>query len=167
MPEVKLLLPKFLTKEVVLAAMRAVGKTAMDSYPLKREAFHTVLIAPAMEYEGGRYPNHPIQPVVLAELSHGIRRVWTRDYANIAQCKTLQLWHGRNDGGTDAKPHLLMEGDTPYWGGVWREGLAAGCSGVQSHFDRMISGMVIDASVALAYDAYVSWRERNPDADFV
>ncbi|MFA6519237.1 MAG: hypothetical protein WCT41_00200 [Candidatus Paceibacterota bacterium] len=167
MSEVKLLLPKFLTKEIVLTAMRSVGSIAVGAFPLKRNTFHTVLIAPAMEYEADRYPNHPIQPVVIAELSHGNKSEWSHDYANIAQCKTLQLWHGRNDGGTDAKPHLLMEGDTPFWGGVWRDGLASGCSGVQSHFDRMIAGMVVDAAVALAYDACIAWCVQNPDADFV
>ena len=167
MPEVKLLLPKFLTREVVLVAMHSVGEFAMNAFPLKRKTFNTGVIAAAMEYEASCYPNHPIRPVMIAELSHGDKGEWSRDYANIAQCKTLQLWHGRNDGGTDAKPHLLMEGDAPYWGGVWREGLASGCSGIQSHFDRMIAGMVIDASIALAYDACVAWRAQNPDKDFV
>lgn len=166
MPETKLLLPRFLTREVSESAMRTVAAIAIEKFPLKRKTFHTVLLAPAMEYKVGHYPNHPIRPFVVAELSHGDKSSWSRNYADIAQCKTLQLWHHRNDGGTDTLPHLLMEGDTPYWGGAWHYGLAAGCSGVQSHYDRMISGMIIEASVALAYDAYLAWRAINPDADF-
>lgn len=177
MPESK---PKFLTKEVVSSAahtaIRSVNELVFSSAPVKIEieTCCVVVLVPAMGddrvMEYADWPNHPIQP-------HSIEYCYNRNvgkaapelarYQSIAQCKALQLWHGRNDGGTDTQPHLLFRGDTPYWGGVRRDGIAVACSGLEPHFDRMIAGMTADICIALSYQAYVEWAKGNSDRDFL
>ena len=114
----------------------------------------------------GDAPGYPCQPVLLYEQSFGTIADWEHRYGIIARSKAIQLWTGRNDGRTDNQPHLLFPGDTPYWGGVKRNGIVVACSGVQPWFDQMISGMTIDAMVALAYDAYKT-DELAEDADLL
>lgn len=163
MPESKLLLPKFLTKGIaefaMITAARALRQPDWAIHVLKHPTFHIVILVPAMQM-GGEYPNYPLQPHMLAELNFGeSKSSWKYPYDEIAQCKALQLWHGRNDGGTDIQPHLLFSGDTPFWGGVKRNGIVVACSGVKPFFDRMIASVTADICVALAYDAW----ERSPD----
>jgi hypothetical protein len=77
------------------------------------------------------------------------------DYDSIAKCKALQLWQGRNDDRTDIAPHLMFAGDAPYYGGVKRHGIVVTCSGVQPWFDKMISAMICEMLVGLAYNAWM------------
>jgi hypothetical protein len=159
-------LPRFLTKELALEMMGEIARFVVATFPTKRTTFHIVMLVPQMDYDSNEYPNNPITPCLLAEYSHDGHKAWERDYDNIARCKALQLWHDRNDGGTDTKPHLLISGDTPYWGGVKRDGIVVACSGVEPYFDRMIAGMVADACIARSYRNYLTWRAENPDEDF-
>jgi hypothetical protein len=162
-----LLLPKFLTRKIAGEAMRLAAQTAIATGHLKRETFHIILLVPGMKTEDHTFfPNFPIVPHMLAEYTHGDRKTWQRDYANIAQCKALQLWQGRNFGGTDSVSHLLIEGETPYRGGVKRDGIVVACSGVDSEDDQMISGISIDISIALAHKARLAWQAANPGIDF-
>ena len=64
-------------------------------------------------------------------------------------------------------PHLLFLGDTPYWGGVKREGIVVACSGVQPHFDRMIAGMVADGLIAMAYELWMTSEDKQEGASFL
>ncbi len=154
--------PKFLTEEVAKQAMEEIGLHHMSitSIPLKRMMCHVVILVPAM-FTGGKYPeDYRIEPRLLYERSFA-KEQWERDYTEIARCKALQLWHNRNDDRTDCMPHLLFPGDTPYWGGVKRQGIVVACSGVQPYFDKMISGMVADTCIALAYHHYAEWAKEN------
>ena len=167
----KLLSPLFLTKTMaenaIGAAVDAAQSNRLGVY-LKHNMCHVVILVPAMNDGGGvGYPNYPIQPHLLAELGFGEKEKWPHDFSNIAQCKALQLWHNRNDGGTDVKPHLLFSGDTPFWGGVKRDGIVVACSGVQPWFDRMIAGMTADVCIALAYNAWMKSLDKAKGVDFV
>ncbi|MDD2657364.1 MAG: hypothetical protein PHD04_01730 [Candidatus Pacebacteria bacterium] len=163
MSEVKLLLPKFLTEKMAEEAIETVVRATLSPpmcHDIEHAMFHIVVLVPGMVVEIGNYPNYPIRPYLLAEHSEGNREKWPYDYVEIAQCKALQLWHDRNDGGTDIKPHLLFPGDTPFWGGVKRNGIVVACSGVQPYFDRMIAGMVADICIAYAYHAWMLSKDK-------
>ncbi|MFA6407871.1 MAG: hypothetical protein WCW36_00115 [Candidatus Paceibacterota bacterium] len=170
----KLLLPFFLTKEIAEEAMRMALTSAL-SEDFKRHLrhpnepqFHIVMLVSALEAKAmACYPNLPLYPHTLAEYSYGDRGKWRYDFRQIARCKTLQLWQERNNGGTDSSAHLLFPGDTPFWGGILREGIAVGCSGDKPWIDRMIAGITSDIAIALAHDAKVEWIEANPDACFL
>lgn len=130
--------------------------------------FHIVMLVPALETKPmACYPNIPTHPYLLAEFSYGSEKQWRYDFRQIARCKTLQLWQGRNNGGTDSSAHLLFPGDTPFYGGVMRDEIAVGCSGDKSWIDRMIAGIVADISIAIAHDAKVEWLKANPDVCFL
>lgn len=163
--------PKFLTAEIARTAVEEVirGLTGPDALSklFKRQAFHIVVLGPSMkddlntDYAG--WPAYQIQPALIYEHSVGKDEgLWTDKYDDVAKCKALQLWHGRQDGGTDILPHLLFPGDTIYWGGVKREGIVVAVSGVQPWFDRMIAGLVADMIIGLSYDA---WMRSNDKMD--
>ncbi len=173
-PQRGLLLPFFLTKKIAEEAMRTALRVALSGdfkrhlkYP-KDPQFHIVMLVPGLEAKPMEcYPHMPIYPHLLAEFSYGDHERWRYDFKGIARCKTLQLYQGRNNGGTDSSAHLLFPGDTPFYGGVMRDRIAVGCSGDKSWIDRMIAGMSIDISIALAHDAKVAWMKANPDACFL
>jgi hypothetical protein len=162
--------PRFLVTAAEEALLMVVGAIldydrGCDPAMLKRREFHVVVVGPQVitELSEGVLFRSPykrsIGPHIMAERSEGDRADWKYAYQDIARGKALQLWEDRNDGGTDIQPHLLFEGDTPFWGGVKRSGIVVTCSGVQPYFDRMIAGMVADATIGLAYDAWM----RSPD----
>lgn len=174
---VKLITPKYLSVTNAALAVEEACAVAMRVMPgkLERRHCHIVVLVPGMEDASKtgyhNYPNYPIQPVCLYETSFGEPEAWDRPYDRIAQCKALQLWTRRHDGRTGSVPHFLFPGDTPFWGGVRREEgdmyVVVACSGVQSHFDKMISGIAADIFMALAYDAYENDEERKSGADFL
>ena len=156
-------LPKFLTEDIAKRAVDTVIAAVFENRQvfnfdvLSKRMGHLVVFVPARVV--GTAVDGTMVPYMLHERS--IRpELWTTDYAGIARSKVRQLWFDQNiDGATDSMPHLLFPGDTPFWGGVKRHGIAAAFSGVQSHFDQMISGMTVDMIKALARDAW----EKSPD----
>ncbi len=155
-------LPKFLTEDI---AKRAIGEVINAVFQrglniVNQQACHIVVLVPSMK--DGRpddysdYPDFVLKPHVLCSESYN-REAWPQGHKLdvIAKCKALQLWQGRNDDRTDAIPHLLFPGDCPFWGGVKRHGIVVACSGVHSWLDKMISGMVADMMIGMAYDAWM------------
>jgi len=172
---VNLLTPKYITEGICYKAVLSVLNLTMhEKAPLyndlKRHQCHIVVLVPAMEdareEDYPAWPNYPMQAKAVYEHSVG-EDEWEHQYDNIARCKALQLWTGRNDDRTSPIPHLLFSGDTQYWGGVNRRGFVVTCSGVQPWFDKMISGMVSDIIVALAHDAFVNDPEVQAGVDFL
>ena len=157
--------PKFLTLEIANLAVSLAVNTVFDgaviSSLINRKMCHVIVLAPAMEE--GVWPNCTVKPFALCERSFGQAYMWPYPFDRIARCKALQLWYGRNDGGTDCQPHLLFPGDTPFWGGVKRQGIVVACSGIQPHFDRMIAGMVADLCIGMAYDAWMTSADLKDD----
>lgn len=177
-PEVHMVTPKFLTKELAALAVESVMKAVMDRHVnervnlmLKRQSCHIVILVPSMKDDRQAdypdWPNYHIEPSCLYEYSEGRKDQWSAKYDDIARCKALQLWHDRNDDRTDIMPHLLFPGDTPFWGGVKRHGIVVTCSGVQPYFDKMISGMVADMLIGLAYHAWMMSNDKAEDVDFL
>jgi hypothetical protein len=169
-----LLAPKFLTSNIATLAVERVfdivftGAGVLDF--VRNEGGHITIIVPTMEEMGHRYPDYPIHPDVLFERSRGELSDWKYDYTNIARCKALQLWHNRNDDRTDCIPHLLFPGDTPFWGGVNRHGIVVAYSGEKPYIDKMISGMVADMCVGLAYATWMTSDDKkatDSDACFI
>lgn len=168
MPEGKnLLTPKYLTPEIARRAIAVAVKAVMqgEDIPVKRNHCHVVVLVPGMQDDRATdYPNWPDYPttaVMLAEESFGDQEAWEHPYDNIARCKALQLYTDRNDGRAGIIPHLVFSGDTPYWGGVKRDGIVVACSGVQPWFDRLIAGIVTDTIIALAHHAYETDEGRS------
>jgi hypothetical protein len=163
--------PKFLNNATANLAINLITEAIqhpMIQVDLRRNAFHIVVLVPKMEIGLGSHQMYSTQPHTLAEYSHN-KNLWPQsaNYDKIAHCKALQLWYGNADGGTDTKPHLLFSGDTPFWGGVKRDGIVVACSGVQPYFDRMISGMVADICIAYAYHAWATSRDKEKGVDFL
>ena len=170
-----LLTPKFLTKEMAEFAVHAVLNTVFKDptfkkLGIKRPACHIVVMVPGMKDDrAADYPNWPdyeLKPVSLYEHSRN-KKNWTAKYDDIARCKALQLWHGRNNGGMGSSSHLLFPGDTPFWGGVNREGIVVTCSGVQSWFDRMIAGMIADMLIAWAHEQLTTSQDMKDEVAFL
>lgn len=163
-----LLTPKFLTSKMASTAVQHVFNSTLlskDMAPLmNRKQGHIVILVPAMLDERiddyPNWPNYAVQPHLLYEQSEGAEESWEYPFDNIARCKALQLWHGRNDDGqTDSNAHLLFPGDTHYWGGVKRHGMVVAFSGEKPWIDQLISGNTADMLKALGRDAF----ERSSD----
>ena len=157
--------PRFLTEEIARTAVERLLPQIMSFPELGRVFCHIVILVPVMKKTGAEadWQNNRIEPHVLYEHSFGNKAEWPREFDLIARGKAQQLWYDRNDSRTDLSPHLLFPGDSPYWGGVKREGIVVTCSGVQQWFDRMIAGIISDSCIALAYNAWMisSDKEQN------
>lgn len=180
-----LLTPKFLTADMAEVAAYTAIETILDQ-PLvdqtgftqtrlnrylqpKRKQCHIVVLVPGMVDDFTEsYPNWPVQPVLLYEVSNldGAEK-FEAPFDDIARSKALQLWTDRNDDRTDCIPHLLFPGDTPYWGGVKRRGIVVTCSGVEPYNDKLISGMVADLLVAMSHAAWKASPEYKEGVDFL
>jgi hypothetical protein len=166
------LTPRFLGPESVKAVIENVLLLAMSDQSLLgklliRNVCHVVVLVPSVD-NGEGWSEQKHEPFLLASCSYGDRRLWTADYDKIARSKATQLWYGRNDDGhTDVMPHLLLPGDTIYWGGVKRKGIVVACSGVQPYFDRMFSGVIADVLIAYAYHQFESSVKTGQSVDFL
>jgi hypothetical protein len=160
--------PKFLTKQIAKQAVKSVLKTVFKTpigELLEQQDLHIVVLVPAMKNDWSsvfpQWPNYEIEPTALYQKSVGDRKKWKYPFDDLARNKALQLWQGRNDDRTDIMPHLLFSGDVPYWGGVKRHSVVVTCSGPSPWLDKMISGMIADMIVGLAYDAWMKSPEKK------
>ncbi len=159
--------PAFLEQATVCRLMADIAKFVFDTFSLGNPDMHVLMLVPEMK-KMGSYPAHEIVPFVFARYTNGDALVPKQAlYQDLAECKALQLWDDRNFGGPNSVPHLLLRGDTPYWGGVKRDGIVVACSGLASHYDRMLSSMVADACIAIAHGNYLAWRDANSGVDYV
>lgn len=160
-------LPIFLTQEIVNQAISSVipilTKESLLGSHFKRHQFHIVVLVPKQVTNQDGHVH--ISPHILHEQTFGDKSSWERPYDEIARSKAFTLWQERHDGRTDAIPHLLYTGDTPFYGGVKRDEIVVTCSGLQPWFDKMLSGMLADICIALAYDAWqLSEQNKNKKA---
>ena len=167
----KRLTPTFLTKEVADLAIQTVLNAVFDvnggiDILLDRRMCHIDVLVPSTQHDDDRWMPRQIEPLLLHEHSVSPDE-WPHGFGLIARSKATELWDGQNDGRTDCQPHLLFSGDTPFWGGVKREGIVVACSGIQPHFDRMIASMIADMCVALAYNAWKISEDNARGVDFL
>lgn len=167
-----MLTPVFLTKEIAKKAVHYIEEIIhdMDDVLLPHIMCHILILVPSMKPARDKdfpyWPNYKIEPYMLYEHSIGNPKKWPHNFSGIAKSKALQLWHERNDDRTDCMPHLLLPGETPFWGGVKRHGIVVSCSGFQPYFDKMFSGLVADMCIGLTYNAWIK-AKANIDEDFL
>ncbi len=158
--------PIFLTEDIAVAAIVHISPLISKLYEggvLERDAFAVIVLVPSLDacpenlHRSSR-PSVRTKPYVLLEWKEG-EASWPYPFDKIARSKALELWYGRNNGGTDCMPHLLFPGDTPYWGGVKRDGIVVTCSAFEQHLDQMVAGMVADFCIGMAYHKWASVRE--------
>jgi hypothetical protein len=168
--------PKFLTPNLAAIAVQNALNSLFDDRIKKilkphREHLHIVILVPGMKDDRSSdyadWPNYPQEAVLLYEHSRGNLEDFEHPFHEIARCKALQLWHDRNDGGTDTISHLLFPGDTPFWGGVKRQGIVVACSGLKPWIDKMLSGMVADILIALARNEWENSNEKANKLNFL
>lgn len=145
---------KFMSEEVAKVATSYVLR-AIDTQPLSNlipNPTLSVLVLVPSSYD------NPDDSYFILERNVG--NDWKSKYALSARHIAQQIWQGRQDGCHGVAPHLLFEkGDVFIGGGVKRDGIVVACYGVQPHFARMISGMIADTCIAIAYNNYVRWLE--------
>lgn len=161
--------PFFLTKELAEEAIKNAVTAASKNFPLRRKDLHVVMLVQCLEVpiisdpEVFRPEDYVPVTKLLCEISFGNITEWEHDFKSIARCKSIQVRDGRNPGAPQlATPaHLLLHGDTPFWGADKTEGIITACSGVQPWFDRGISRTVNTNAIALAHEAKEKYMAEN------
>jgi len=102
-------------------------------------------------------------PEVLHFKSFTSTNGWKYPFDKIARSKSIQLWSGRNNGNGHTPPHLLFLGETPYYGGVKRDGIIVTCSGFEESEDSEISTKIASELITMARVAFVHSEARNKD----
>jgi hypothetical protein len=154
MPE-KMVTPKFLTAEMADTAIKEALGVARRLFNI--EDFCVVVVVPSMKdgtaTDFQDWLEYKLEPYVLCVHSEGEVKNWKHPYDDIAKCKALQLWQGRatEEGGTPS--HLFFSNDTPWWGGVKRQGIVVAGSGSTCSVDQMVAGIVAGILIALARQA--------------
>jgi len=170
--------PKYLTPELVEAAMDFAYRTVLgknenalfpEENPFSHSNCHIVVLVPALNADDGKWPNYLMRAHPFQKSFGEDRMTWKRPYDEIAQCKAYQLWTNRNNGQPCIIPQLLFRGDTPFWGGVCRDGIVVACSGQPQHIDRLISGIAdtIQALAVIAYESDPDHPARNEALNFL
>lgn len=161
---------KFLTSNIAEQVAKQTVSYVLNNFPVSRREGHIVVLVPELSRDKTKqFPaNYMLSPTLLYQCSFGEQANWEHKYDEIAQCKSLQLWQGRNSpNNMNSKAYMLFDDDTPYWGGHSEELLTVAFSGVQPFFDQMISKMVVAQLIALSEHAKVQWLAISPDKDFV
>jgi len=157
-------MPKFLNTDDAGVCVRECVEFVFGKNITKGKDLHVVVLVPSVKFAED-YPDHEVIPKVLVEVSFfGQKDEWKHDYADIARCKASQIWDGRSDG-SQIQPHLLVQSEVPFFGGVKREGIVVACSGVEPYFDRMISGMIADMLIGLARHAWETSNDKKNGVD--
>ncbi len=161
----------FATPRMVKEVVQELVLPLFHSIPDKsRDDGHIIIVGPLMiKAEGKPFPvKYSLEPTIIYEYSIGNKSNWEFPFDEIAQCKALQMYHGRNiPGNMNSQAHMLFEGDTPFFG-AHREGfLVAGFSGIQSYYDQMISKVALAAIVARAEHKKQIWLAKHNGECFV
>lgn len=113
-----------------------------------RNALHVVVLDPTK-----RYGLNTFTQAILYEESFGEpREQWERPFDEFAHEKARVAWRTTMDTHLVQQrfPHLYGEGDIKFGGGVSRDGIVVGVSGVQWYFDQMFAELVVSACKALS-----------------
>lgn len=125
----------------------AIG-TALSSDLTKRNTLHVVVLDPAVRFDDPvLYEN-----AVLAEKSFGNRETWEHPYDERAHAKAKLSWRTALDIHVvlQFRPDLLQEKDVLYRGGIWFNGAAVACSGVEAEYGEMFARWIAAAIYGVA-----------------
>lgn len=133
-----------------IGLVRPLIQQVLDSGRTKRRDLCLVLGYRYLS-ESRRYAFHE-----MAQAAFGDTSAWEHEYRRFAWSKArITARTGMATSLVAASfPHLLMPGDTKYWGS-WIEGdIIAAASGVEPYYDEMFSKWTVDAAVALCKHAH-------------
>lgn len=114
-----------------------------------RNALHVVVLDPTRRYDGH---NTLLQAILYEESFGEPREQWERPFDDFACKKAYIAWRTGMDTHLVQQrfPHLYGEGNIKFGGGVLRDGIVVGVSGVQWYFDQMFAELVVSACKALS-----------------
>lgn len=159
----KLHFPRFLsgttTEETVIHVVEHMFDKASPWFPhLRCNRFFVVVSGPMQSEDANGERNN--FPGVLGEVAfdnHDGAFKWRKSIQwekgsvrDIARSKNTQLREGRHDGRPTEMAHLLLPGDTRYWGGWVGDGLFITASGEEPAVDRAASQMIGSSLMAQA-----------------
>jgi hypothetical protein len=126
-------------------------ETLMASLEFSRKNLHIVIVDPLV-LPVNIDSNTWAERAILYEHPIGIEAEWQRDFRAIARSKARLSWlHQMPSQLIQARaPYLVGDADTTYFGSAVRDGLVVAASGVQPHYDQMVSEWVLEALRALA-----------------
>lgn len=129
----------------------------------KRKHYHIVIMDPRKKPWECSF-----EEAILAEFSQDVEK-WEHDYKKIARSKAEQAWREQRANllTNMLGPATLRPGDTIYWGSFEYYGVVAACSGVEPHFDMLISAWVVLSYQQLARHYLTKHMAAYSDEDFL
>ncbi len=112
-----------------------------------RNALHIVVLDPEKRFGRGFLGS------ILYEESFGAPRdQWERPFDEFARAKAMLSWRTGMDSHLVQQrfPHLYDGGDIKFGGGVSRDGIVVGVSGVEWYFDQLFAELTASACKALS-----------------
>jgi hypothetical protein len=159
--------PSFLTPTQAHEAFEAIVLpgilNAMENWHVKRPHLHVVVVDPTIAY------GHPAAETPFL-FQHSIGRDdWADDYQRYAQAKARLSWRTGLSSREVVltKPHLLLPGNTHFWGSAIVGGIITACSGVESYWDEAFAGMTSAALCGEASYNAAQYMKRDDAPDFL
>jgi hypothetical protein len=119
--------------------------THILSTSAKRQALHVTILDGVVPFEdtAAGFKN------ALRFDRVAVKDAWVVDYETNARTKARMSWRARMDTLTliTVCPTHLQHADSKYAGGVWRDGVVVGVSGVEQYFDHMIAAIIAEACI--------------------
>ena len=142
-------LPRPLTKELATEAIQMVlpaFHTAAATGKFKRDSIYIVVMDPRKK--PGEFT---FDASILLEYGIGPE---AENYKPVARAKARRAWETGLTGQTiqSLAPHLFDVGDTKWHGDAVYMELVVAASGIQGHFDELVSWWVLHAIIALCKD---------------
>ena len=140
-----------LDRDMAVNAVRITGmafRGMLHENFLNRNALHVVVLDPTRRYG----PSTFAQAILYEESFGEPREKWEWQFDEFARRKAAVSWRTEMDTHLVQQrfPHLYAEGDIKFGGGVSRDGIVVGVSGVQWYFDQMFAELTASACKALS-----------------
>lgn len=104
---------------------------------------------------------------ILVQLDMGNKKHWRYKYDEIALNKARLSAKHRMDSGTIIRdyPHLLVDGDTRFRGGVYHKGIPAAISGLPSHLDESFARSLVELIIGFCSTEVLLATQRADNSD--
>ena len=152
------LLDRELAMEAIQLALPSIQAALQRPGVSGEQVLHLVVLDPHAQPGAAAF-----EEAVLCEYSVGNPQEWGADYRGFARSKAELSWRLGCDTHAvqEMRPHLLQEGDSLLWGGVWRDGLVVAASGAHPWFDEAFANAVAGFLLALAQERARAAREQG------
>lgn len=147
-------------KEIALDAINLVTPSILKLFErTNRKELHVVIMNPSVKPWETTFEN-----AILVEKSFGTPSMWEIPFDVLAKKKAYQAWRNScaNIDIQTKHPSSLQDDDILFYGSFVYGNIVVGCSGVEQHYDMLMSSWIALAFEQLTVAEYIKSKAESP-----